>query len=125
MEDLIRILDGDPDDPQPEDFASIDKEMGQMHEVDGKLWVITFVTNDDPIGFYADEGSFPISGGSTLSAARCPCRAMISRRRTATTTATAAMASLPSCSSPAATQPGNARTEAVDRGPAHVQGPPG
>ena len=66
MGDLIRILGGDPDDPQPEDFASIDKEMGQMHEVDGKLWVITFVTNDDPIGFYADEGSFPISGGSSL-----------------------------------------------------------
>ncbi len=104
MGDLIRILDGDPDDPQPEDFASIDKEMGQMHEVDGKLWLITFVTNDEPIGFYADEGIFPISGGSTLFCGpMCHAGTMTLRRRTATTTATAAMASLPSCSSPAGT----------------------
>jgi len=66
MGDLIRILDGDPDNPQPEDLADLDVEGGQIHESDGKMWFITFVTNDEPIGFYADEGSFPVSGSATL-----------------------------------------------------------
>jgi hypothetical protein len=66
MGDLLRILEGDPAHPQPEDFASIDVEGGQIHETDGKMWFIAFVTNDDPIGFYADEGIFPISGTATL-----------------------------------------------------------
>jgi len=66
MADLIRILGGDPAHPQPEDFAAIDVEDGQIHESDGKMWFIAFVSNDDPIGFYADEGIFPSSGNSEL-----------------------------------------------------------
>ena len=66
MGDLVRVLGGDPDHPQPEDFAEIDVEGGQIHESDGKMWFLAFVTNDDPIGFYADEGIFPSTGSSIL-----------------------------------------------------------
>jgi hypothetical protein len=52
--------------PTPADFASIDTEGGQIHESDGIMWVLAFVTNDKPIGFYADTGVFSLVGRSSI-----------------------------------------------------------
>jgi hypothetical protein len=61
---LVTILGGDPDNPQPEDFAPMDQDANQLHEQDGALFIISFVPNDSPVAFYADEGVFPASGRS-------------------------------------------------------------
>ncbi len=55
---LTRVLNGDQDNPQPSDFAKIDLDGGQAHEVDGDVFVVAFVSSDDPVGFYADNGGF-------------------------------------------------------------------
>ena len=51
-------------DPKPEDLAPIDREGGQMHEGDGVMYLVAFVTNDDPVELFADEGKFGNSGVS-------------------------------------------------------------
>jgi len=61
---LVTILGGDPGNPQPEDFAPMDQDANQLHEQDGALFIISFVPNDSPVAFYADEGVFPASGRS-------------------------------------------------------------
>jgi hypothetical protein len=58
MADLVRVLGGDPDHPKPEDFATIDMDLGHLHEIDGVMYIVAFVTNDDPVTFYTDEGVF-------------------------------------------------------------------
>jgi hypothetical protein len=64
LAELTTTLGGDPAHPKPEDFATVDMDGGQMHELDGLLFVIAFVGNDEPVSFYADEGVFPASGNS-------------------------------------------------------------
>ena len=66
------------DPPTPEDFTAVgktleggpltpmDSDAGQLHEEDGKMWIIAFVTNDESVGFYADEGRFEATGSSDL-----------------------------------------------------------
>ena len=58
------------DPPTPEDFTTVhespvgnpltamDSDLNQIHQVDGVSWVIAFVSNDDPVAFYADRGRF-------------------------------------------------------------------
>jgi len=76
---MIRTLGGDEDDPKPEDLTTappgstpLDSEGGQMHEKDGSLWVVAFVSNDNPVSFYADEGVFTKSGRSDLACGPLP-----------------------------------------------------
>jgi hypothetical protein len=61
------------DDPKPEDFTTApegrtptDSDGGQLHETDGQLWAIAFVSNDSPVAFYADQGVFLKSGRSDI-----------------------------------------------------------
>ena len=61
---LVTALGGDPANPKPSDFASLDMDGGQMHQLDGTLFILAFVSNDEPVGFYADVGVFPSSGGA-------------------------------------------------------------
>jgi len=61
---LVTVLGGDPDNPQPEDFAPIDQDANQLHEQDGALFIISFVPNDSPVAFYADKGEFQGYGSS-------------------------------------------------------------
>lgn len=67
---LVKILREDNDilgtDPKPEDFALIDMDGGQMHDTDGTLIFLAFVTNDEPVAFYADKGVFPTSHNSSI-----------------------------------------------------------
>jgi hypothetical protein len=69
---LTRVLGGDEDNPKPEDFAKIDLDAGQAHELDGIVFVVAFVGNDDSVGFYADSGIFPISGHSIALCSALP-----------------------------------------------------
>ena len=64
---FISLLKGDPDHPKPEDLTKAaegrtptDSDGNQLHEVDGAMWVIAFVGNDDPVSFYADEGRLDV-----------------------------------------------------------------
>ncbi|MGD0116034.1 MAG: hypothetical protein ABSC13_08540 [Dehalococcoidia bacterium] len=61
---LTRVLGGDPSDPQPSDFAKIDLDAGQVHETDGQVFVMAFVSDVAPVGFYATNGEFLASGRS-------------------------------------------------------------
>jgi len=63
---LVTVLGGDPDNPQPEDFAPVDQDANQLHEEDGALFIISFVPNDSPVAFYADKGEFQGSGSSIV-----------------------------------------------------------
>ena len=67
MRNLVRVLGGDDDNPEPEDLAAIDSDGGQMHDTDGALAFVVFVSNDYPVTFYADEGVFEASGTSVAS----------------------------------------------------------
>lgn len=56
---LERISSGDDtSNPKPEDFAKVDMDAGQVHQDDGLMYVVAFVGNDDPVGFFADRGVF-------------------------------------------------------------------
>ena len=55
---VVEVLGGDRDDFKPADLAPIDREGGQMHEKDGVMFIIAFVSNDTPVSFDADEGVF-------------------------------------------------------------------
>jgi hypothetical protein len=68
---LTRVLEhlspgGDTSHPKPEDFAKIDMDAGQVHQDDGTMYVVAFVGNDDPVGFYADRGLFD-NGQSSIT----------------------------------------------------------
>jgi Invasin, domain 3 len=64
--------------PTPEDFTApgkdangfqltpMDSDAGQLHQLDGMMWFIAFVTNDDPVAFYADNGVFQ-NGKSSIA----------------------------------------------------------
>jgi hypothetical protein len=68
LRDLATVLEVPTDEnPKPEDFLPVDKDLGHLHEKDGVMYFLAFVTNDDPVAFYADEGVFEISGASTAS----------------------------------------------------------
>jgi hypothetical protein len=60
------------DFPKPTDFTAphnltpMDSEAGQLHEEDGRMWVINFVSNDDPLAVYADKGMFEASGKAVV-----------------------------------------------------------
>lgn len=69
--------------PKPEDLTApgrtlggnattpLDSEAGQLHQEDGAMWIIAFVTNDDPVAFFADKGVFNIGGANAGSAVVC------------------------------------------------------
>jgi hypothetical protein len=70
--------------PTPEDFTApgkdpagvpltpMDSDAGQLHQVDGQFWVISFVSNDEPLALYADKGVFLGQGGLPIgSNIRC------------------------------------------------------
>jgi len=69
--------------PKPEDFTQpgrnpggdpttpMDSDAGQLHQEDGAMWMIAFVTNDDPVAFYADKGAFNIGGANAGSSVAC------------------------------------------------------
>jgi len=68
LRDLATVLEVPTDkNPKPEDFLPVDKDLGQLHEFDGRMYFLAFVTNDDPVSFYADEGVFEASGNATAS----------------------------------------------------------
>ena len=71
MRQLVTVLGGDPDHPKPSDFTSIDTEAGQLHEMDGRMWIIAFVKGDDPVAFYADQGFFTSAIPSPRSDIAC------------------------------------------------------
>jgi hypothetical protein len=60
---VLRQADELPKDLTPEDFAPVDQDGGQLHEKDGTLFIVAFVSNDDPVAFFADKGIFNESGG--------------------------------------------------------------
>jgi hypothetical protein len=64
LETVLGIEAGE--DPEPDDFLQVDKDLGHLHDTDGVMYFLAFVTNDDPVGFYADEGVFEASGTSTV-----------------------------------------------------------
>ncbi len=64
---LVRVLNGDPTNPQPSDFTKIDMDAGQVHDKDGIVFVVAFVSNDDTVGFYADNGIFTTAGNNKSS----------------------------------------------------------
>jgi hypothetical protein len=75
---LVRALEGDVDDPEPELFSApggdktaIDVDDGQLHDKDGVFFVVAFVGNDDPVRFYADEGTFYVGGLKATSSVGC------------------------------------------------------
>ena len=70
--------------PTPEDFTApgkdpagvpltpMDSDAGQLHQEDGKFWVIAFVSNDEPLALYADKGIFlDTTGTRVASSIRC------------------------------------------------------
>ena len=68
LRDLATVLEVPTDEnPQPEDFLPVDKDLGHLHDKDGVMYFLAFVTNDDPVTFYADEGVFEASGTATAS----------------------------------------------------------
>jgi len=71
LQNLVRVLGGDPANPSPADFAAIDADAGQLHEVDGVMWVVAFVTNDAETTFVADKGAFVIDGWDEGPAVSC------------------------------------------------------
>ena len=75
---FITLLGGDPDDPEPEDLTTAaegrtptDSDGNQLHEVDGAMWVIAFVGNDNPVSFYADEGTLDVNDNKFGADAFC------------------------------------------------------
>ncbi len=64
LETLTTMLGGVASDPQPSDFAKIDLDAGQAQDKDGDVWVMAFVSNSAPVGFYATNGTFSASGRS-------------------------------------------------------------
>jgi len=62
---LVGIFGGDTEDVKPEDLAPIDREGGQIHEHDGKMFIVAFVTHDTPVAFFTDYGAFQSSGTSS------------------------------------------------------------
>jgi len=75
---FITLLKGDPDHPKPEDLTTAeegrtptDSDGGQLHEVDGAMWVIAFVGNDDPVSFYVDEGILDVNDHKFGADAAC------------------------------------------------------
>ncbi len=62
IQSLVRVLGGNPDNPQPSDFAPIDLDANQLHEQDGVLTIVAFVSNDDLVTFSTDKGIFDASG---------------------------------------------------------------
>ena len=68
LRDLATVLEVPTDkNPKPEDFLPVDKDLGHLHELDGVMYFLAFVTNDDPVTFYADEGVFEASGTATAA----------------------------------------------------------
>jgi len=73
------------DPPTPEDLTTVhespvghpvtpmDSDAGQLHQIDGAFWAIAFVSNDDPLAFYADRGVFqdPLNAAVVGSSIRC------------------------------------------------------
>ena len=47
---------------KPDDFAAIDSDANQMHNEDGQLFIVAFVSNDEPVTFKTSAGMF-IYGG--------------------------------------------------------------
>ena len=60
-------------DPQPEDFAKTDVDFGQLHQDDQTMWIVAFVGNDDPVGFYTDAGVFLNQDGSPGTKSNVTC----------------------------------------------------
>jgi hypothetical protein len=68
LRDLATVLDVPTDKkPKPEDFLPVDKDLGQLHDFDGVMYFLAFVSNDDPVTFYADEGVWASSGNATAA----------------------------------------------------------
>jgi hypothetical protein len=79
VRNMVRALGGDEEHPKPEDFTTAavgrtptDSDGGQLHEKDGQLWAMAFVSNDNPVSFYADEGVFYKSGRSDIACGLLP-----------------------------------------------------
>ena len=43
---------------KPNDFAGIDSDANQMHNEDGQLFILAFVSNDEPVTFETSKGMF-------------------------------------------------------------------
>ena len=67
MRSLVGVLSGDPDNPAPSTFQTIDREAQQLHDTDGGLWAVAFVHDDSPVQFSADEGQFSFTGTATAT----------------------------------------------------------
>jgi len=63
--DLLTVADADGDGDgivEASDFATLDVDANHLDETSGILWILAFVTNDDPVWFVAYEGVFVESG---------------------------------------------------------------
>ncbi|MGA2285804.1 MAG: Ig-like domain-containing protein [Dehalococcoidia bacterium] len=77
---LARVLGGDENHPVPSDFTKVDLAAGQIHEAptseppppDAQMYVLAFVTNDDPVEFYTSTGVFFDNGKSQLKCGSRP-----------------------------------------------------
>lgn len=67
MRNLVRVLGGNPSSPKPADFTPIDVDANQMHQQDGMLFIVAFVTNDSPVSFATTKGLFSITGTASAT----------------------------------------------------------
>ena len=59
LQHVAALIDADNQAPfKAEDFASIDLDANQLHGEDGQLFILAFVTNDDPVTFKTSAGMF-------------------------------------------------------------------
>ncbi|MGD0764985.1 MAG: Ig-like domain-containing protein [Dehalococcoidia bacterium] len=67
------VVTSETNDPQPEDFAKTDVDLGQLHQDDQTMYVVAFVGNDDPVSFYVDAGVFLDQHGNSTGKSSISC----------------------------------------------------
>jgi len=59
LHNVAALVDPDSTPPfKPDDFAAIDLDANQMHNEDGQLFILAFVSNDEPVTFETSAGMF-------------------------------------------------------------------
>jgi len=57
--EIAALANPDSDSPfKPADFAAIDLDANQLHSEDGQLFILAFVSNDEPVTFDTTKGMF-------------------------------------------------------------------
>jgi len=59
LREVAALANPDSDPPfKPADFAAIDLDANQLHSEDGQLFILAFVSNDEPVVFRTSAGMF-------------------------------------------------------------------